>query len=232
MPKAAKRLVIGVATTVAVAWAAVTLWVAFPTESELPLPSPLVEATSNELRNHLTSSFDADLVPLVAAFRPQQFRSYCGPSSLATVMRAYGDRNADQLNIFPDWGMRLRAYYRGMTLAELDELAAAAGLQSEALYADKLSLNNFREHLKENLTRADDYALVNYSRKVLNQSGDGHISAIAAYDPKRDAFLVLDEAAYRYPFTWVPAPLLYKAIHTLDGDRYRCILLVHGFHSG
>lgn len=228
-------MVIGVATTVAVAWAAVTLWVAFPTESELPLPPPLVEATSDELRSDIPASFDVDLVPLVTAFRPQQFRSYCGPSSLATVMRAYGNQSADQLNIFPDWGMRLRAYYRGMTLAELGELAAAAGLQSQTLYADRLSLDDFRQRLKDNLSRPDDYVLVNYSRKTLNQSGDGHISAIAAYDSTRDAFLVLDEAAYRYPFTWVPAPLLYEAVHTLDGDRYRGLLFVRGFsppHSG
>lgn len=226
MPRAAKRLVIGVATTVVTAWIAVTLWVAFPTESELPLPTPLVEATSDELRTDLASSFDADLALLVTAFRPQQFRSYCGPSSLATVMRAYGNQGVDQLNIFPDWGMRLHAYYRGMTLAELGALAAAAGLRSEALYADTLSLNDFRERLKDNLSRADDYVLVNYSRKVMNQSGDGHISAVAAYDPMRDAFLVLDQAAYRYPFTWVPAPLLYEAAHTLDGDRYRGLLLL------
>lgn len=226
MPKVAKHLAIGVALTLAVAWTAVTLWVAFPTEEDLPLHAPLVAATAEELGSENSS---ADLKPLVASFRPQEYRSFCGPASLATIIRAYGDRDADQLNIFPSWSTRLRVYYGGTTLAELRELAAAAGLQSQVLYADTLTLHDFRERLKENLAAPGDYVLINYSRKPLNQAGDGHISAIAAYDPKRDAFLVLDEASYRYPFTWIPAPLLYEAVHTLDGDRHRGLLLVRGF---
>jgi len=113
-------------------------------------------------------------------------------------------------------------------LEQLGKLADAAGLQTQVLYAHTLTLNDFRERLKENLAASGDYVVVNYSRKPLNQSGDGHISAIAAYDPTRDAFLVLDQAAYRYPFTWVPAPLLYQAVHTLDGTRYRGLLVIRG----
>jgi hypothetical protein len=232
MAKAAKRLIIGVATTIAVVWTAVTVWVAFPTESDLPLSPPLVEATSDELRGENSS---ADLAPLVAAFRPQRYRSFCGPASLATVIRAYGRQDTDQINIFPSWSTGLRVYYRGMTLAELGELATAVGLKGQVSYADTLTLNEFRDRLKQNLAMRGDYVLVNYDRRTLNQAGAGHISAVAAYDPTRDAFLVLDEASYRYPFTWIPAPLLYEAIHTLDSDRYRGLLFVRGFsppHSG
>ena len=63
--------------------------------------------------------------------------------------------------------------------------------------------------------------MVNYDRRVLKQAGAGHISPIAAYDQSRDAFLVLDEAAYRYLSTWIPASLLYQAAHTRAGDHFR-----------
>jgi hypothetical protein len=63
----------------------------------------------------------------------------------------------------------------------------------------------------------------------LNQSGAGHISPIAAYDEPGDAFLILDQAAYKYPFTWVPAKNLFDAARTLDGARSRGLLLISGY---
>jgi len=69
------------------------------------------------------------------------------------------------------------------------------------VYADALSLDTFRERLKANLGSAGDFVVVNYDRRVLKQSGAEHISPVGAYDEAQDAFLVLDEAAYKYPFT-------------------------------
>jgi hypothetical protein len=122
----------------------------------------------------------------------------------------------------------LKAFYSGMSLAELGSLAKEAGLRARVVYADSVDAEQFRELLKSNLSRAGDFVLVNYDRKVLKQAGAGHISPIAAYDSSRDAFLVLDEAAYRYPFTWVPASLLYAAARTRADDHFRGVLLVEG----
>jgi hypothetical protein len=118
-----------------------------------------------------------------------------------------------------------------MSLAELHDLARGVGLKSELVYADTLSFETFRDRLKSNLQREGDFVVINYDRRVLHQSGAGHISPVGAYDPGRDAFLVLDEASFKYPFTWVPASLLYQAVHTRADGRYRGVLFIHGYNT-
>lgn len=204
-----------------------TGWVAYPSgETEDP-PPPLAAVTDQELL--IRTGYTRDLAALVSAFEPQRYRSYCGPASIATVLRAYGVRPADQVEILASTGARMDAFFTGMSLSELAALAERVGLRAELVYADTLTPESFRERLTANLTQEGDFVVVNYQRGVLNQGGAGHISPVGAYDPDRDAFLVLDTAAYRYPFTWVPASLLYDAVHTKDGDRFRGVLFIHGY---
>lgn len=208
--------------------ALVTAWVAFPTQSDSELPPPLVAWTKEDLQR-LPGLHAKDFAPLAGGFRPQQYRSFCGPASIATVLRAYGVENVDQGAIFPSMGFKLDTFYSGVSLAQLAALARHAGLRNEVVYADTLSLYEFRERLRANLSHEGDFVLVNYDRRVLKQSGAGHISAVGAYDEARDAFLVLDQAAYRYPFTWVPAALLYDAVHTRAGEHFRGLLFIYGY---
>jgi len=204
-----------------------TYWIASPTVAHLQLAPPL-----RPFQDHSVDSlvYAKDFPPLERGFRPQIYRSFCGPASIATVLRAYGVNGADQTTLFPSFGGKLKAFYSGMTLADLDALAKSSGLRTQLVYADQLSLETFRERLKSSLVRQGDFVLVNYDRRVLKQDGMGHISPVAAYDPRQDAFLILDEAAYRYPFTWVPAPLLYAAMHTQFAGRFRGALFIEGYH--
>jgi hypothetical protein len=217
-----RRLLFAVVGIGAAAALAVTIWVAFPTKADLALPAPL-EAWRGDPPS---GRYSEDFATLVKAFRPQMYRSFCGPASIETVLRAYGRSQVDQANIFPSFSSKLDTFYSGMSLTELADLAQSVGLQTQIVYADTLDMPSFRERLKANLERPADFVLVNYDRRVLKQSGAGHISPVAAYDQQHDAFLVLDEAAYRYPFTWIPAPLLYEAIHTRAGERFRGILFI------
>lgn len=204
-----------------------TYWIASPAVAHLELAPPLKSIRETSLDDlHFAKGF----APLERSFRPQIYRSYCGPASIATVLRAYGAKGVDQTSLFPSLAEKLKAFYSGMTLAELDALAKSSGLRTQLVYADKFSLEAFRERLKANLAREGAFVLVNYDRRVLKQEGIGHISPVAAYDPRSDAFLVLDEASYRYPFTWVPAPLLYAAVHTESGGRFRGVLFIEGYH--
>jgi hypothetical protein len=70
--------------------------------------------------------------------------------------------------------------------------------------------------------------VVNYDRRELGQSGAGHISPLGAYSPATDRLLILDVAAYKYPYTWVPVSKLWSAMNTIDSDsgRTRGFLLV------
>lgn len=219
-----RRFLLGLLVAAAIGATAVTYWIARPPASDLSLPAPLEAWTPTAAP---VTDYGSDVDSLTRAFRPQVFRSFCGPASMATVLRAYG-RDADQKTVQPSTLLWLKAFYSGMSLAELGSLAEEAGLRARVVYADRIDADQFRELLKSNLSRDGDFVLVNYDRKVLKQAGAGHISPIAAYDPSRDAFLVLDEAAYRYPFTWVPASLLYAAARTRADDHSRGVLLVEG----
>ena len=209
--------------------AAGTSWIAFPTRANLELAPPLQPFEPHALDN---LPYAKDFALLARSFRPQTYRSFCGPASLATVLRAYGAETADQTSLFPSWNSKMKAFYGGMTLAELDELGRTVGLSTQMLYADTLSLDEFRQRLKTNLAHEGDFVLVNYDRRVLKQAGEGHISPVGAYDEAHDNFLVLDEASYHYPFTWVPARKLYEAVHTTDSEkRFRGVLLIQGYRN-
>lgn len=204
----------------------VTGYIAFPNNAQLPLAEPL-RALPNQPPQ--MAPYDKDFESLVRGFTPQRYRSFCGPASIATVLRAYGVKSADQTAIFPSRLSELKVFYSGLSLAKAAALAESVGLHSDIVYADTLNVDTFRERLKSNLAREGDFILVNYDRRALRQSGVGHISPVAAYDSDNDSFLILDEAAYKYPFTWVPTQLLFDAIHTRDGDQYRGILLIRDY---
>lgn len=207
---------------------AVTAWIAYPTRADLELAPPLTSWSNSE---DLPGPYAQDFSALVKGFTPQAYRSYCGPASISTVLRAFGKSQVSQTELLPTIGDKLDVFYSGMSLAELHGLAQTVGLKSELVYADRLSLETFRDQLKSNLQREGDFVLINYDRRVLGQSGAGHISPVGAYDSGRDAFLVLDEASFKYPFTWVPAALLYRAVHTRADEHYRGVLFIHGYET-
>jgi hypothetical protein len=211
--------------------AAASAWIAFPYRTEEPLVSPLARVTEEEISSSAASADGADLASLIAAFKPQPHRSFCGPATLATVLRADGDAAAAEWGLFDSASDGLRTFYGGMSLADLASLARANGLRTELVRGDEFTVDSFRKRLRQNLSHAGDYVIINYDRRVLNQAGAGHISAVGSYDSNRDAFLVLDQAAYRYPWTWVPTQQLYEAARTLDGAEYRGVLFVQGTHT-
>lgn len=226
------QIAVTLAGVVLATFTGATAWIAFPYRAEEPLVAPLERVTEEELSMSATSPYGADLAPLIAAFQPQPHRSFCGPATLATVLRADGRAAASEWALFDSAAGGLRNFYRGISLAKLARLAEANGLRSELVHGDELTVDSFRERLKQNLGHAGDYVIINYDRRALNQAGAGHISTVGSYDPQRDAFLILDQAAYRYPWTWVPTQQLYNATRTLDDGVSRGVLFVHSDHKG
>ena len=202
-------------------------YVAFPQTSPVELPAPLESEAGSAPHSEYAADFDS----LRLAFRPQRFRSFCGPASIETVLRAYG-ANIDQTEIFPTLGRKADTFFTGMSLTELSRLAEDAGLKTERIHADGLTIDTFRERLKNNLRKQGDFVLVNYDRRALKQEGAGHISPVGAYDETTDRFLILDVAAYKYPFTWVPTKLLFEAVHTQAGKRWRGALFIYSYSKG
>ena len=105
-----------------------------------------------------------------------------------------------------------------MTLDQLASLLRAEGAAAEAVHTGQLSQLKFRTLASLNLSNNSDFLIVNYDRGQLGQAGGGHISPVAAWDRESDRYLVLDTAAYRYPWTWVSGADLWAGMNTLDDD--------------
>lgn len=151
-----RRFLIGLVIVALLGGATLTYWIASPPESDRSLPAPLEPWIPHA---EMPSSYDTDLASLTRAFRPQAFRSFCGPSSMATVLRAYG-KDADQKTVVRSILERLQVFYSGMSLAELGSLAQDNGLQARVVYADSIDVDQFRELLKTNLGHTGDFVLI------------------------------------------------------------------------
>jgi glutathione gamma-glutamylcysteinyltransferase len=61
---------------------------------------------------------------------------------------------------------------------------------------DSTSLVQFENDLISVTKSTDKHMVVSYSRKTLQQTGDGHFSPIGAYNPETQHALVLDVARF------------------------------------
>ena len=64
--------------------------------------------------------------------------------------------------------------------------------------------------------KGDFFVICNFSRKSLEQTGDGHYSPIAGYHEPSGMMLVMDVARFKYPPYWVPGELLWQAMSVDD----------------
>lgn len=119
----------------------------------------------------------------------------------------------------------------GLTLQEFRNLAQCRGLAAQTTYVggsdEKTGLQQFREAVHqacvEEATHDEEEAVdtvlvASYCRKVLGQTGTGHFSPIAAYDPATDQVLILDTARFKYGAHWTTLELLYDAMKPIDSD--------------
>jgi glutathione gamma-glutamylcysteinyltransferase len=105
----------------------------------------------------------------------------------------------------------------GVTLDEVACLARCSGASVTVHRPPLAAAGAFREHLRAATTTDDGpVLLVNYSRKILNQTGDGHFSPIAAFHAATDRALVLDTARFKYPPHWIPVERLFAAMAEPD----------------
>ena len=214
--------------------------------SAVQTPAPLIplSAAAGQALLLLTSTLRADYAPLAQWFETQANLAYCGVASSVMVLNSlalpapaaagYGAyRFWTQTNLFASAASARfvqpeRVARQGMDLEQLDGLLSSQGLRVQRFYGDGLSLAQFRLLLRRNLANPTDRILANYDRRALGQAGGGHISPLAAYDPRSDRVLILDVARYRYPAVWVAGPDLWRAVRSLDSSsgRSRGLLLI------
>ena len=111
----------------------------------------------------------------------------------------------------------------GITFQTFACLARCQGLDVKDRFASEATLDDFRNAVRfacvedsEHQSEEGPFLVVSYDRKVLEQTGSGHFSPIAAYDEESDKLLILDTARFKYGAHWVPMPLLFQAMLTED----------------
>jgi hypothetical protein len=214
-----------------VAWYALSS----PPVENLPLPPELISISSAEGQQLLAlaeSKVDYDqLAPHLVA---QDRRAFCGPATSAAVINAALRPKplATQASLFTEAASAVKGElalsFSGLTLEELAAFIRAHGLRVQVVHAGDSDLAAFREAARTTLGETGTFLVINYDRRVLQQSGAGHISPVGAFDTETDRVLILDVATQRYPYTWVPVSMLWAAMNTMDSDsgRTRGYLLV------
>lgn len=127
-----------------------------------------------------------------------------------------------QDNVFNDPMRQIRSplelSFRGITLNQLGRFLASHSVKVNVHYSSDTTLDEFRNLVTKNLQEPDNFVVVNYLRRSINQQQSGHISPVAAYHQPSDRFLILDVSRYKYPPIWVRAEELWKAMATQDSE--------------
>ncbi|MBL8533171.1 MAG: phytochelatin synthase family protein [Betaproteobacteria bacterium] len=204
-----------------VAWYALSS----PPVENLPLAEELVGIASPEGQRLLASSASrvdhAQLAPYLVA---QERRAFCGPATVAAVVNAALQPKppVTQASVFNEAATSVKSEFAltlaGLTLEELAGFFRAHRLNVRVVHADRSDISSFRNAAAGALAESGTFLVVNYDRRVLKQSGAGHISPVGAFDGTTDRVLILDVATQKYPYTWVPLSTLWTAMNTVDPD--------------
>jgi len=177
---------------------------------------------------------------LIEQHSTQSEPAYCGPSTLVIVLNAlavdprrkwkgpwrwYDER---MLNCCIDLE---EVKTTGITLSTFICLARCQGLSVQGQYASECTIDRFRDAIRQSCmedideTNENDgadirhkFLVVSYNRSVLSQTGAGHFSPVAAYDPQSDSVLILDTARFKYGAHWVSVPLLFESMQKIDPE--------------
>ena len=226
MRQALKVVTIVAAMAVALASSGVA-WYVFsaPSAQHLALAHDLIDGTSAQGRQLLAATpAKTDYDQLNPYFVSQSRRAFCGVASSTIVINAalHQQTSVTQQTLFTPAASAVRSElavsFGGLTLDQLANIIRAYGLQVQVVHAAQSSLESFRNTARATLAEPSTFLIVNYDRATLEQEGAGHISPVGAYSPETDRMLVLDVAAYKYPYTWVPASKLWNALNTIDPD--------------
>jgi len=208
------------------------------------LPSPLI-SLSSELgkqifREALLTQGLESFFPLSEQFITQSEPSFCALSSLAMVLNALNHDpgkvwkgpwrwiseetlQCETKNICGHSLDKVKQY--GMNFSEFESLAQCHGVRIHSFRAQPTAVGNCEDKVKAfrtvvaqtaSSTEANSFVIVNFSRKSLGQTGDGHFSPVGGFHANRDLALVLDVARFKYPPFWVPIEHLWRSMSAVD----------------
>ena len=176
--------------------------------------------------------------PLSEQFVTQSEPSFCALTSLAMVLNALNhDPKKTWKGVwrwiteetlqceFPDsCGHSLdKVLQNGMSFKEFKALAhchnvtiTSYGVREDS---DKITtIDEFRQQVMDisSSGQAKSFLISNFSRKHLEQTGDGHFSPIGGYHKDLDLILIMDTARFKYPPFWVKLECLWESMQLID----------------
>lgn len=162
---------------------------------------------------------------LIEQYNTQAEPAYCGLASVAMVLNALA---IDPRRV---WKGPWRWFHEemldccksvelvkqeGLTLSQAACTAHCNGARVDLQMFGGFTLEQFRQAVVESCSSETEHLIVSYSRKAVQQTGDGHFSPIGGYNSSKDLVLLLDVARFKYPPHWVPVATLFEAMSFLD----------------
>lgn len=210
--------------------------------SNIPLNS---KAGSKILVSSLNNNYANQFLAETKYFTYQVNTSFCAIATSTIVLNTLSinppdDKNFGKYKLFTQYNIFTNELTtktgisessilgHGLTLAQTTDLlnsfsGVAATMYSTESYNEASSKKIIIKALKSD----KQLVMVNILRSDMQETGGGHFSPVAAYDPKSDNFLFMDVATFKeYGPTWVPSHTLYDGMHTKDGNAYRGFIIV------
>jgi hypothetical protein len=201
-------------------------------DGPLATPANLVALTQPEGGKRLMSTADNQSYwPLSIYFETQKNQAYCSVATSVMALNALGIERP-KTAMYPDFpyytqddffrtvdpqvANPAKVSHEGMTLDQLGAVLRKFPVTVSEYRASDLSLDQFRDLVRQTTGHSDRFALLNFRRTQIGEVGGGHWSPLAAFDAKSDTALLLDVARYKYPPVWVPIAQLYQAATAVD----------------
>ncbi|MGF6903494.1 hypothetical protein P3T22_004780 [Paraburkholderia sp. GAS348] len=208
------------------------LGTARPADGPLPVPPNLIALTQPAGQQRLMATTRKQSYwPLSQYFETQRNQAYCSVATSVMALNALGIRRPES-TLYPDFPyFSQEDFFRsvdpqvanaaqvskeGMTLAQLSAALRAFPVEVRTFHASDLTLDQFRDLVRDTTGHSDRFALLNFRRMEIGEAGGGHWSPLAAYDAESDSALLLDVARYKYPAVWVPVTQLYAGALAVD----------------
>ena len=180
--------------------------------------------------------------PLIQQLTTQNEPPSCGLASLVVVLNAM---HVDPKRLWKNgapwrWisednvrecgdGNSIEKAEHGMGFDEFTALATCNGVTVTPTHVTlQFEIDTFRKVVAQNAAQNKNMLVLNYSRRVLGQTGVGHFSPLGGYHAATDKVLILDVARFKYPPHWVSLSTLVAAMRTMDdtSGEYRGYFLV------
>ncbi|KAG7377766.1 hypothetical protein PHYPSEUDO_011043 [Phytophthora pseudosyringae] len=196
------------------------------------LPQDCIAFSSPEGRKLFTEAINSSsnymqiYFPLAEQFITQAEPAFCGLATLAMCLNALeidpgrlwkGPWRWFSEELFDCCTSLSVAKEKGISMSEFICLARCNGVLTEDYRAtNDFTLEQFRDIVRHSCATSSEIVVLNYSRKVLGQTGDGHFSPIGGYHAERDMVLLMDVARFKYPPHWVKLSRVFESMQCLD----------------